>query len=73
MGMLCIVDEVLMCKKQSCYECWIECDMYCVGDVVVCLGDCSGHMGKDIDGLVLVMWLSAWVTVVDIWVRILMD
>ena len=41
--------------------------------MVVCLGDCSGHMGKDIDGFVLVMWLCAWVTAVDMWVMILMD
>ena len=46
MGMFHKVEE----KKQSFYdELKGECDMYCAGDSVICLGDFNGHVGRYIN------------------------
>ena len=39
-------------KKQSFYE-ELECewDMHSAGDLVACIGDINGHIGRHIDGL----------------------
>ena len=38
-------------EKQSCYdELNCELDMHSAGDLVVCLGDFSGHVGGHMDG-----------------------
>ena len=51
-------------------------------DLVMCLGDIDGHVGRHIDGLDGVhggygvgqmIWLCAWVTLMDTLVDILMD
>ena len=46
MGMLCKVEE-----KQSFYdELNSEWNIHSVGDLVMCLGDFNGHIGRHIDG-----------------------
>ena len=38
-------------EKQSLYdELKVEWDKHCAGDLVMCLGDFTGHMGSHIDG-----------------------
>ena len=46
MGMLHKVEE-----KQSCYdEVKGEWDMHSAGDLVMCLGDFNGHVGRHVNG-----------------------
>ena len=37
-------------KRSFCYELKCECDVHSVGDLVMCLGDFNGQVGRHSDG-----------------------